>query len=120
MKRIVPALIAAGALLGVAPATSLATTAPAFNFAVHVTITNNGVLLDRMFAKRGWLAHFVIENKSSQAVRFEIGGLTSKVIDPGNNGKLGAYMGDRGDFLYKIENAQKKPLKYKAGYFTVD
>jgi hypothetical protein len=119
MKRVIAALVVVSAVVVAAPAGSLATTSPAYNFPVHVTITNKGVLLDRSDAKRGWLAHFFIKNKSSATVRFEIGGLTSKPVKPGQTGKLGAYMELRGQYTYHVENSQKAPLKNKGGFFEV-
>ena len=98
---------------------SMATTSPAYNFAINVKVTNGGVILDRSAAKRGWLAHFVIHNRSKQTIRFEIGGLVSKPVRPGKNGKLGSFLDTRGQYTYHVENAAKKPLPNRSGLFVV-
>lgn len=115
MKKplLVLAIAAAISLLVAAPSLArTTTTAPAYNFTIHVTITNNGVTLDRSVAKRGWLAHFQILNKSSKAVRFDVGGLQTKLIPPGKSGKVGAFLDTRGQYSYKVDNQVK-------GYFQV-
>jgi hypothetical protein len=119
VKRLLAVVVVGSALFVVAPGGSLATTSPAYNFPVHVVITNKSVVLDRSAAKRGWLAHFFITNKSSGTIRFEIGGLTSKPVKPGQTGKLGAYMELRGQYSYHVENPKKTPLKDKGGFFEV-
>ena len=96
------------------------TTAPAFNFQIHVLVTNGDVRLDRSVAKRGWLAHFVIQNRTSQTIRFEVGGLYSKPVRPGKNGKLGAFLDHRGRFIYNVDTKTKKPLKNRGGLFVVE
>ena len=103
-----------------APAGSFATTAPAYNFPIRVLVTNKAVTLDRSVAKRGWLAHFLIQNRSSQTIRFEVGGLVSKPVLPGKSGKLGSFLDTRGRFTYHVENSAKKPLKNRAGLFVVE
>jgi hypothetical protein len=112
-KLVLAGLVAA--LLVVAPSTGLAqtrTTSPAYNFAIVVNITDKGVVLDRSVAKRGWLAHFIIHNRSARPVRFEVGGLKSKLIQPGKSSKLGAYLETRGQYAYKVDNKLR-------GYFQV-
>jgi len=102
-------------LLVVGPSTGLAqtrTTSPAYNFAVVVNITDKHVVLDRSVAKRGWLAHFIIHNRSKHAVRFEVGGLKSKLIQPGKTSKVGAYLEERGQYTYKVNDKVR-------GYFQV-
>ena len=115
MKKPLLVLALFAALTGVVAAPSLArptTTAPAYNFDIHVTITDAGVTLDRSVAKRGWLAHFLILNKSHKAVRFDVGGLQTKLIPPGKQGKVGAFLDTRGQYTYKVNNQVK-------GYFQV-
>lgn len=118
MKTCLVAIITTLALA--APAGSLATTAPAYNFQIRVLVTNKSVRLDRSVAKRGWLAHFVIQNRSSMTIRFEVGGLVSKPVLPGKNGKLGSFLDARGRFTYRVENRAKKPLKNHSGLFVVE
>jgi hypothetical protein len=89
-----------------------ATTSPGYNFKIVVLITNKGVILSRSVAKRGWLAHFVIQNKSKEPHRFEVGGLKSRLIGPGKSGKVGAYLENRGQYEYKLDDKLR-------GYFQV-
>ena len=115
MKKPLLVLALAAVLLGVVAAPSFArttTTAPAYNFDIHVIITDHGITLDRSVAKRGWLAHFIIINKSHQPVRFNVGGLSTKQIPPGKQGKVGAILDTRGQYSYKVDNKVK-------GYFQV-
>jgi hypothetical protein len=119
MKRRLACIVAVGALmtgaLAVVPGGALAqqrTTAPGYNFTINVYISAKGVILDRSVAKRGWLAHFLIHNRSLKPVVFEVGGLKSKVIAPGKTGKVGAYLDTRGQYIYKVDNILR-------GYFQV-
>jgi len=120
IKTGLTAVAAAVALAGIVPAGSWGTTAPAYNFQIRVLVTNTGVILDRSVAKRGWLAHFLIQNRSSATIRFEVGGLTSKPIQPGRVGKLGAFLDTRGRYTYHVENSAKKPLPHRTGLFVVE
>jgi hypothetical protein len=120
MRHCVAAIIAAGGLAAVVAGPAAPTTAPAYNFQIHVLVTKSNVRLDRSVAKRGWLAHFVIQNRTSQTIRFEVGGLFSKPVRPGGNGKLGAFLDHRGRFTYNIDTKAKKPLKNRGGLFVVE
>jgi hypothetical protein len=119
MRKLLVGFLVSGAIvtlmLSLGSAGALAqerTTAPGYNFTIHVYITPTGVVLDRSVAKRGWLAHFVIYNKTKKPVQFEVGGLKSKLIAPGKRGKVGAFLDDRGQFVYKVDNVLR-------GYFQV-
>jgi hypothetical protein len=103
------------ASLVVAAPVSLArgdTTSPGYNFRINVTLSDSSIVLSRTIAKRGWLAHFVIQNKGKKAHVFFIGGLKTKPIAPGKKGKLGAYLENRGQYPYKVDNKVR-------GYFVV-
>ena len=115
MKRTLLLVAVLSALAAVVPAASLArqqTTSPAYNFVITVTITDKNVVLSAADAKRGWLAHFTIVNKSKHPAQFEVGGLKSMVIPPGGKGKVGAYLDTRGQYPYKVNNERR-------GYFQV-
>ena len=91
MKRVLDVVAVAAALLSVAAPSSLAqgtTTSPGYNFRINVTMTDNGVVLSRSLAKRGWLAHFVITNKGTKAHVFDVGGL-KRTVQAGKVGKIG-------------------------------
>jgi hypothetical protein len=112
VKRVLVILAVAAAAVSVAAPLSNATTSPGYNFKIHVTVTDSGVLLDRSVAKRGWLAHFVVTNKGKKTHVFDVGGLKTKPLKPGATGKVGAYLDDRGQYPIKVD--QKK-----RGFFTV-
>jgi hypothetical protein len=120
MKHLLAAIVAAFALAAIAAGPAAPTTAPAYNFQIHVLITNGNVSLDRSVARRGWLAHFVIENRTSQTIRFEVGGLYSKPVPPGGKGSVGAFLDHRGRFTYNVDTETKKPLKNRGGLFVVE
>jgi hypothetical protein len=106
---------AAAASLAVAAPSSLArnaTTSPGYNFRIDVYVTDSGVTLSRSVAKRGWLAHFVVHNRGKKAHVFDVGGLKTRPIAPGKQGKLGSYLDVRGQFAYKVDGKSR-------GYFTV-
>ncbi len=115
MQRVLAVIAIAAAALAVAVPASLAqgdTTSPGTNFKIHVYISDTGVVLSRSIAKRGWLAHFIITNKGKKAHVFDIGGLKTKPIAPGQTRKLGANLDTRGQYAYKIDNKIR-------GYFVV-
>jgi hypothetical protein len=116
VQRVLAVIVVLAASLAVAVPLSLArgeTTSPGYNFTIHVTITDSGVVLSRSLAKRGWLAHFVIQNKGKKAHVFDIGGLKTKPIAPGAKRKLGSYLDTRGQYPYKVDNKVR-------GYFVVN
>ena len=110
MRRILLGFALVTALSGAVASGSLArnaTTAPGYNFTIHVTVTDGGIHLSSALARRGWLAHFIIMNKSHKPIRFNMGGLETKLIPPGKQGKLGAYLDDRGQFKYHVVGNDK-------------
>ena len=115
MKKVLAtATIAAAALVSAAPATPArpATTSPGYNFTINVTLKDNDVVLSRSIAKRGWIAHFAIVNKGKKTHVFDVGGLKTKPLAPGQKRKLGSFLDDRGKFAYKVDGKVR-------GYFTV-
>jgi hypothetical protein len=115
LKRVLVVMAVAAAAVAVAAPASLArdaTTSPGYNFQINVFITDQGVTLSRSVAKRGWRAHFVIVNRSKKPHVFDVGGLKSASIAPGQKGKVGAYLDTRGQYPYKVDNKTR-------GYFTV-
>ena len=117
MKRVLAVvLIAAAALALAAPSFSARpeTTAPGDNIKIDVIITAKNVVLSRSLAKRGWLAHFVIHNRDSKPHTFDVGGLHPKKPIPAHGtGKVGAYLDNRGQYAYKVDNKVR-------GYFVVN
>jgi Cupredoxin-like domain len=89
-----------------------ATTSPGYNFTINVTVKDNDVTLSRSVAKRGWRAHFVIANRGTKPHVFDIGGLKTAPIAPGQKRKLGAFLDERGKYPYKVDRKIR-------GYFSV-
>jgi hypothetical protein len=115
MKKIVLLIVSLAAIVSVAVPTSLArntTTAPGYNFRIDVYITNSDVVITRSFGRRGWLAHFRVHNQTKKPHTFEVGGLKSKPIKPGQVRTVGAYLTVRGQFAYKVDNKTR-------GFFSV-
>lgn len=115
MKRVLVFIAVATALLAVAAPSSLArgnTTSPGYNFRIDVTLTDKTVTLSRSIAKRGWLAHFRIQNNGKKTHVFDIGGL-KRTVPPGQLRTIGSYMDTRGQYLYKVDGKTR-------GYFTVN
>jgi hypothetical protein len=113
VKRVLALVLVAAAALALA-APSMSTTAPGYNFKINVVITKNSVVLSRSLAKRGWLAHFVIQNRDSKPHTFDVGGLHPKKPIPAHGtGKVGAFLDDRGQYPYKVDGKIR-------GYFVVN
>jgi hypothetical protein len=110
MQRMLVLPLVAAAVLAVAPF-SQATTSPGYNFKIHVTVTDNGVVLSRSVAKRGWIARFVITNKGKRVHVFDVGGL-KKRLKPGATGRLASYLEERGQYKVKLDGKVR-------GLFTV-
>jgi hypothetical protein len=108
VASIAASLVAAAPAVPAAPAT----TSPGYNFTINVTVKDGSVVLSRSVAKRGWRAHFVITNKGTKPHVFDIGGLKTAPIAPGQKRKLGAALDDRGKYPYKVDRKIR-------GYFTV-
>src|SRR5579862_1729746 len=95
VKRVVALFLIVAATAAVAvPAVSArpTTTAPGYNFKIHVTISKGGqVLMSSLYSKRGWLLHFIVINKDTKAHKFDVGGRgPAKAIAPGKRVTFGA------------------------------
>ena len=117
MKRLVALFpIAAAALALAVPAVSARpdTTAPGYNFKIHVKISKGGqVVMSSQYSKRGWLLHFIVTNSDSKKHRFDVGGRgPAKAIGPGKTVKFGAYSDHRGQFAFHVDGRVR-------GYFNV-
>jgi hypothetical protein len=115
LKRVLVVMAVAAVSLAIAAPASLGrntTTSPGYNFRIDVYITDQGVTLTRSVARRGWLAHFVVHNHGKKPHVFDVGGLKTRAIAPGKQGKVGAFLDVRGQFAYKVDNKTR-------GYLTV-
>jgi|SRR5579884_156117 len=117
MKRLVALFSIVAAVVAIAaPAVSARTqtTAPGYNFKIHVSIKKGGqVVMSSLYSKRGWLLHFIVTNKDSKPHRFDVGGRgPAKAIRPGKTVKFGAYSDQRGQFPFHVDGRIR-------GYFNV-
>jgi hypothetical protein len=116
MKRKVLLLVVFGVLaLSVAAPAALATTAPAVNMNIIVTISDKATTFSASVGRRGWAAHFIIQNVGKQTHRIAIGGLKTPPIKPGKRSRLGAYLEDRGQFKWAVDEGGPN----QSGFFTV-
>jgi hypothetical protein len=93
-----------------------ATTVPANVIPVKVTITDDGLVLSRVRARRGWGVHFNITNRSKKPAQVDIGGLVSPVLQPGAKGRVSASLDERGQYPYTVVGTTNEKQK---GFFTV-
>jgi hypothetical protein len=105
MKKKLLLVAAIGALAAaLAVPSAMATTAPAVSVQILVTVSDKAATFSTTGGRRGWAAHFTVRNVGKKPHRFEIGGLKSKLLKPGEKGKIGAYLEDRGAFEWKVDN----------------
>jgi len=104
------------AALAVLPAAT-ATTAPAVQVTIKVTVTDHGIKMSQYTAHRGWAAHFVVRNTGSKPYAVDIGGLLTGPIAPGAKKTVSASLEERGVYPYKVL-LTPVPKKYK-GIFRV-
>jgi hypothetical protein len=110
------AIIAAVGVSSAGATTAPATTAPAITVSVKVAITDTQATLSPKSAKRGYFAYFRIRNLGKKPHRIVIGGLTSRVIAPGERALLGANLEERGRYQYKVDRGGRRGY---VGYFSV-
>jgi hypothetical protein len=100
-KVIVVSAVLAASFLMLVPA-GTATTQPAVQVTIKVSVTDTTLKLSLHSARRGWGAHFVVRNLGHKPHVFEIGGLKSKVIPPGGKATVSASLDERGKFPYSV------------------
>ena len=119
MKKIsltlIVGLVAAVTIFAVGNAA--ATTAPAIQISINVSLTDTSIKLSRYDARRGWGAVFTVRNLGKKPHSFDIGGLQTKVIQPGSIGRVGAAFEERGKFPFKV--VLNSAGTTHAGVFTV-
>ena len=107
-KGVLVTLVAGlGAVAMLAPAAT-ATTEPAVTFFVHVRVTDKQVVFscpacpgDQQF-RRGWAAHFDVVNRGTKRYAMDIGGLRTRVLQPGQKQRVSAFFDERGRFPVTI------------------
>ena len=94
-----------------------ATTAPAVQVTIKVTVSDHGITMSKYTARRGWAAHFVVRNTGSKPYAVDIGGLLTGPIAPGKKKTVSASLEERGAYPYKVV-LTPVPKKY-TGVFRV-
>jgi hypothetical protein len=115
-KAILVSAVLSSSFLMLVPA-GTATTQPAVQVTIKVKVTDTAMTLSTRSARRGWGAHFVVQNLGHKPHVFEIGGLKSKVIPPGGRATVSASLDERGKFPYKVVLNAAGPAH--RGVFTV-
>ena len=101
------AALAGVAMLATVPAAT-ATTEPAVTFFVFVPVTDSRVVIScpacpaRHQFRRGWAAHFDVVNRGTKPYTFDLGGLRTRVLRPGQKQRLSVYFDNRGRYQYKV------------------
>lgn len=103
MKKALFALAVLAATLVVLVPAGTATTEPAIQINVKVTLTDTAITLSRYRARRGWAAHFIITNAGRKPHTVDIGGLVSKVIKPGGKATVSASLDERGKYPFFVK-----------------
>jgi uncharacterized protein (DUF58 family) len=94
-----------------------ATTAPAVQVTIKVTVTDKGITMSRYQARRGWAAHFVVRNTGTKPYAVDIGGLLTGLIKPGTRKTVSASLEERGTYPFKV--ILSSPTKKHSGVFRV-
>jgi hypothetical protein len=93
--------VAAVAGLAVLPSAT-ATTAPAVQVTIKVTVNDHGITMSTLTARRGWAAHFVVRNTGTKAYAVDIGGLLTGPIAPGKKKTVSASLEERGTYPFRV------------------
>ncbi len=120
MRRAVTITALAGALAiaALAPMPSAqATTAPGYQFAVGVFLTNTGITLRGVKSvRRGSEVQFLIINSSKQSRRFTLGGRKTDLLKPRQRGVFFLGFDLRGSYHYRSSGPHATAF---GGTFTV-
>ena len=112
------AVLAVVAIAGlVVMPSATATTAPAVQVTIRVTVTDTGIKMSTYTARRGWAAHFVVRNLGSRPYAVDIGGLLTGPIGPGKRKTVSASLEERGTYPFKV--IVRNPTKKHSGVFRV-
>jgi len=95
-------LATAATLTAIVVPTSTATTEPAIQITIKVTLTDSTITMSRLTAKRGWGGHFVIRNMGRKPHSVDIGGLRTGTIKPGGKAVIKASFETRGKYPFRV------------------
>ena len=100
--KLLLALICVAAVTATVVPSGTATTQPAIQITIRVTVTDSAIKMSRLSAKRGWGGHFVIRNLGKKPHSVDIGGLRTAAIKPGRKATIKASFEERGSFPFKV------------------
>jgi hypothetical protein len=98
----------AGAVMFTTVPAATATTEPAVTFFVFVRVTDSQLVFScpacpgHLQFRRGWAAHFDVVNRGTKRYAVDIGGLRTRVLQPGQKQRVSAYFDVRGRFPFKV------------------
>jgi cupredoxin-like protein len=95
-------LATVAALTAIVVPTSTATTEPAVQITINVTLTDTTITMSRLTARRGWGGHFVIRNIGKKPHIVDIGGLRTGTIRPGGKAVIKASFETRGRYPFRV------------------
>ena len=117
VKKVVLVVVTVAAVAAtlVAPS-AMATTEPAIVMNVNVTVSDGALTFSKLRARRGWGANFVVTNRGSKPYQFEIGGLKTRVLRPGQKARVSAAFEERGRFPFGVVGTK---IATQKGWFVV-
>ena len=89
-------------LMAIVVPAGTATTEPAIQITIKVTLTDSSISMSRLTARRGWGGHFVIRNIGNKPHSVDIGGLRTGKIKPGGKAVIKASFETRGKYPFKV------------------
>jgi hypothetical protein len=95
-------LATAAVLTAIVVPLGAATTEPAIQITIKVTLTDTSITMSRLTAKRGWGGHFVIRNTGKKPHSVDIGGLRTGTIKPGGKALIKASFETRGKYPFRV------------------
>ena len=95
-------LATAAVLTAIVVPVGTATTEPAIQITIKVTLTDSTITMSRLTARRGWGGHFVIRNVGKKPHSVDIGGLRTAAIKPGGRAVIKASFETRGKYPFKV------------------
>jgi hypothetical protein len=95
-------LATAAVLTAIVAPVGTATTEPAVQITIRVTLTDTSISMSRLTARRGWGGHFVIRNTGKKPHSVDIGGLRTGKIKPGGRAVIKASFETRGKYPFRV------------------
>jgi len=100
--KLLLALACVVALTTIVVPAGTATTEPAYQITIKVTVTDSTITMSRLSARRGWGGIFVIRNLGKKPHSVDIGGLRTRVIRPGRKAVIEASFETRGSYPFRV------------------